>query len=121
MSTDKLLSVEGNKTIAEFMSKKTPSNRIDKYWLTVPGKDLKHWIDAYDLKYHSSWDWLMPVLKKIKEVNSTLDADEVRFIIFELSLFDDISDVWLATLQFIQWYNLYITELVENFKKYGLP
>ena len=41
--------VEGNRLIAEFMEGKIPG------WPS-------------DLKYHSSWDWIMPVIYKIESI-----------------------------------------------------
>lgn len=53
---------EGNKLIAEFME-----------WSEFPGNMLKEKLGVApkrieDLKFHSSWDWLMPVVEKIESI-----------------------------------------------------
>jgi hypothetical protein len=92
--------VEGNKLIAEFMG------------------DKGH--DMLSYQYHSSWDWLMPVVERIGEMPS---------INFNLSSFDGavfydddykhtasgnriakkentmIQSTWLAVVEFIRWHN----------------
>lgn len=104
-----------NKLIAEFMGyskiKSTNSDRtvwthLEYGTLTEKGLSL--------LKYHTSWDWLIPVVKKI----FTLSFSEVKGLEEEWSnknkgLFDpdlcglhsDISTVYNCTVEFIKWYN----------------
>jgi hypothetical protein len=57
--------IEGNKLIAEFMGLKRNVNNknylYDKYWISARG-----------LKYHSSWDWQIPVYGKITLAVKTL-------------------------------------------------
>ena len=60
--------MEGNKLIAEFMQKGSKSLGIYDF-------DGCHYrLD--ELKFHSSWDWLMPVLKKI---NLQLNPDNYNY------------------------------------------
>ena len=57
--------MKDNKLIAEFMGMTT--SEIDESMMifkTPQGNDV---IYLDELKYHESWDWLMPVLKKINE------------------------------------------------------
>jgi hypothetical protein len=63
---------ESNKLIAEFMGggwtgKIQPF--YDERWVECPPMGIEY---IKDLKYHSSWDWLMPVVEKIEE---TYDVD----------------------------------------------
>ena len=53
--------MENNKIIAEFMG--IESYKSTKYTMFVY-EENNHRTDV-DLHYHTSWDWLMPVLKKI--------------------------------------------------------
>lgn len=57
--------IEGNKLIDIFMH---PKHTISGYWI--------HWNDGHGsqshietLEYHSSWDWLMPVVLKISDIH----------------------------------------------------
>lgn len=58
--------IEGTKIIAEFDGWKhypTPKQTGNGYW-NFPEKGYAQWsLDA--MKYHTSWDWLMPVVEKI--------------------------------------------------------
>jgi hypothetical protein len=87
-----VLSVEeGNKIIAKF--------------------DGKQKIHPNDLKYHSSWDWLIPVYEKIArvwhglnnkqigQVKTIIDALQNRLVLAE------ISGVHEFCIHFIQWFN----------------
>lgn len=53
---------EGNKIIAEFMGEFRVSS--DMY---ATGSSHNVWYEG-DLKYHTSWDWLMPVIEKISRI-----------------------------------------------------
>lgn len=58
-----------NKAIAEFMQLET-----DNESYLTPGRTRTvylidgKWIPLRKLKYHSSWDWLMPVVRKIYDI-----------------------------------------------------
>ena len=52
--------VNDNKLIAEFMGYKNPSNAADIWY-----------------HYDTSWDWLMPVINKIRSMYSTYEVEEV--------------------------------------------
>lgn len=107
---------EGNKLIAEFMG-----------WIYVD--EYSHWYDPKwerytHLIYHTSWDWIVPVLQKISEIfkidteNKTPDYNKtggivtwttpmmtqymkINFGIRNL----DISKVYSEVVEFIKWYN----------------
>jgi hypothetical protein len=94
---------EGNKLIAEFMGYK----RNDGY--SGDFARLKHWNiepfgwhDDEQLKYHSSWDWLMPVVKKCCICNN-----KRGMTIFNQNDFyiGDIDAVWQSAVHFIKRYN----------------
>ena len=56
---------ENNNLIAEFMG-------VDQI-------DIDYAIDEYgQLKYHLSWDWLMPVVEKIESFQDGEDGDSMR-------------------------------------------
>ena len=60
--------IEGNKLIGKFdgliLRKANQSYNIGQWWIRDENKKLK--FVCYDgrLKYHESWDWLIPAIKK---------------------------------------------------------
>jgi len=107
---------ENNKLIAEFMGMK-PSKIFGKYSISkdhctcnedTPDKAMNGF--ASIAKYNTSWDWLMPVVKKVREVhNVELSVDQytdTQSIINRISPYDyDINQVYKAIVEFITWYN----------------
>ena len=62
-------------------------------------------IDTYqetnsNLKYHISWDWLIPVVQKIEQ-----DCEGVPQEMLNISLYSDINEVYRAVIEFIKEYN----------------
>jgi len=59
--------------------------------------------DVGDLKYHSSWDWLMPVVSKCREESNEEDSHwEAIYYSLEGC---DINVTYHAVLGFIKQYN----------------
>lgn len=143
--------IEGNKLIAEFMGLKLIdiSSKMEELykkpiWVSknfdesdvpdeIPYKDDWQWDKFYPqvekLSYHSSWDWLMPVVEKIeslgfwvkimghtsfdnkykscdiKKQKSKSDGDYLYN--YEGDWMESkIESVWLAVVEFIKWYNI---------------
>lgn len=68
-----------------------------------------------DLKFIKSWDWLIPVIKRIREiVNTNLSIDEYHNTVRisqQLNPYDyDIQSIFKAVVEFIKWYNQYKNE-----------
>lgn len=95
-----------NKLIAEFMGlEQTPTG----LFVTKKGA-----IRVWELEYHISWDWLMPVVEKINtmepsEFNYHVD-NMTRFRMEQgkiqmLSITSPMRIVYSAVLDFIKWYN----------------
>jgi predicted PurR-regulated permease PerM len=63
--------------------------------------------DLSAMKYHTSWDWLKPVVEKINKLATSGDAINgiTENIIFSFSIFAPMKDTHAAVYQFIQWYN----------------
>ena len=115
--------IEGNKLIAEFMGFKRKSGAAEHF--EVPKeKQLEYRAINLDLKnmpYHSSWDWLMPVVEMIEtdasqetghnEIHITENTCEIfrmSYIKPQFKNFDSkskITAVWKTVVQYIQWYN----------------
>ena len=82
---------EGNKLITEFMKNKPP-------------KII--WADSY---YHNSWDWLMPVVSKVRKINNAINKtahdDCGDKDILDGLMVIKIGLVYDGVVKFIEWYN----------------
>ena len=108
---------ENNKLIAEFMGGITSekNNRIvqgyQNIWLPVHG--VCRWDTVEEgrgkiLKYHLSWDWLMPVIDKITSNDSYQKYVAQTNILNEGGIFINpkfIKATYNNVVEFIQWYN----------------
>ena len=110
-----------NELIAEFMGAcedHVHAKLGDYVWFKEPLFKI-HLYKKADLKYHTSWDWLMPVVEKIdilysdnfppdflkkilaKEPNGT----EPYLDVIALPLSTPIGEAHKAVVEFIKWYN----------------
>lgn len=69
-------------------------------------KDIVQW---YDFKYHTSWDWLMPVISKIDKLMLDQPIDS-PFEVNAEEIFTSLREVNIKltfnkVCQFIEWYN----------------
>lgn len=95
---------EGNRLLAEFMGWKITGTQFrnipDNY---KDPNDSDNILSIDDFEYHSSWDWLMPVVQKIKATDTGLD---VYSLYVEDSLRTaNIKEVYEAVIDFIKNYN----------------
>ena len=94
-----------NKIIAEFMGCTHPFNEVTDATLYKVSHGT---FEASELKYDTSWDWLMPVVKKCligqTEVSRGLTNTNVSHILDALC-YQDISRTYKAVLTFIKDYN----------------
>ncbi len=112
--------IEGNKIIAKFM---------DGVYCEYPDKIFpgefgyrfpaeiqnSSWWNEKSLKYHSSWDWIMPVWKKIGgkmyEIRRTVSGEEYQraavLTQHVLKAFQkaDIDSAFLWIVESVKWYN----------------
>lgn len=143
--------IEGNKLIAEFMGYKKCQFNYGRYEL--PFRELENDLingekyGAYfiegrlryeflpeEMKFHYSWDWLMPVVEKIESLTYINDNNETDYWFFkkgnhcvgfwldtwgkpyQVKGVEDhtysfrlqetlIQSTWLAVVEFIKWYN----------------
>ena len=124
---------EGNKLIAEFMGQTetdndlvfnsningTTSNSVFSGWVKkeqeytrgVPlfvVKNNRTQIDYMrkNLKYHSSWDWLMPVVEKCLTISVESEEYEIHYAFIHNALWSiNIKSVFDEVVEFIKWYN----------------
>lgn len=107
---------ESNKLIAEFMGAElgNPDSDGRECYTGIPVNGMgtiTYWTER--MKFHTSWDWIMPVVEKIERIK------DVHFVISELgcdiySFGYKVSDtreetkiltIYKAVVEFIQWYN----------------
>lgn len=104
--------IEGNRLIAEFMG-------LPHHYDTDDNLMFEHCEDSLiypqDLGYHTSWDWLMPVVEKIETLEDgdaivTIEMDNCQIVygldnaaLFDTS--DKIGNTYAAVVEFIKWYN----------------
>ena len=91
--------MKDNKLIAEFMEHEPIVKGNDVYY------ELNHirLTSADDLRYHNSWDWLMPVLDKVKKIRCLPDEHDESFSWVCKS--SDIEAEYNAVVEFIKEYN----------------
>lgn len=97
---------EGNKLITEFIECKKDKNWEN--WYKVPKKYQKDFRTSafgigFSCEFHCSWNWLMPVIKKILEITVELDEMEMYYSIIDQ--IPHIEQVFYAVVEFIKWYN----------------
>lgn len=70
---------------------------------------LNHGKYIYDLEYNTSWDWLMPCVKKVSDLIDSgnlygLDIDFFKSM-QDWILSVNIENAWSDLVEIIQWYN----------------
>ena len=99
-----------NKLIAEFMGyvNTTPT---DKDFNIYEHPETKKLIETMSMQFHTSWDWLMPVVEKINVMVSTTSDDYDVQLQYDKTLGElptmcsNIDWVYKAVVEFIKWYN----------------
>lgn len=103
-----------NEKIAEFMGlrRQEPGeyNKVS-YWMP-DSKDKRKkgdFIGYFDsMRYDTSWDWLMPVVQKIRSVGNTTGDFNTHLKLWDDILnsfgYIDIKKTYDASLAFITWY-----------------
>lgn len=104
---------KGNKLIAEFLNLKQGDA-----WQVWNGH--RDYSEISDLKYHSEWGWVMPVVEHIESlgfISSVVKMAGGGHLAYFLPEYTDdnigcsdrheskITAVWLAVVAFIEWYN----------------
>lgn len=108
--------LEGNKLIAEFMKFDSHLGNVNIIaCLAIPEYDFNK------LPYHSSWDWLMPVVEKIEQLDGLYISVKIHDsicdiiqhipngrtkLLFQRSGGEKIQCTWQAVVEFVKWYNL---------------
>lgn len=101
---------ESNKLIAEFMKVQSENGIVFQDANTG---------DFHEIKYHSSWDWLMPVYRKIEIIGYGVGTEGSR-IMKEAKAFltgANITDFHVSIVEFIKWYNTQPKARLEYLRK----
>ena len=101
--------IEGNKLIAEFMG----------YELAGPGFPSGYFVNNdyfhfENLKFHTSWNWLMPVVEKIESLGmqfwigkyaSSVTHEKIGDLEIHEKGNDKLIVIYNLSVKVIQWYN----------------
>ena len=86
-----------NKLIAEFMGMDSFKDSLASLHQGKINVD----VDVYEqAQYHTSWDWLMPVVDKIEQVNEGVPEQMLH-----VSLYSTIDEVYNSVVEFIKLIN----------------
>ena len=106
---------QNNRMIAEFMGL-VESSIPNKYW-TKKTEDGFGDGKLIDLEYHTSWDWLMPVVYKIESLGYSVNISRIKVSINHIGSEEEMFSwvcgdpskkmeiLYETLLQFIEWYN----------------
>jgi hypothetical protein len=109
---------EGNKLIADLVGAKyLPENDVWDFGNSDPFPLVSGPFTGR-LRYHYSWDWLMPVVEKIEATDDGYYDVRIMGSYCEILTFDGdvivqmsegenpkITATWMAVVKFIEWYN----------------
>lgn len=120
--------LKGNKLIAKFMQleKKIVAKGLIEYMYTHKFTQHGFYETTHEfcLLFHSSWDWLIPVVEKIEATNRIndnewypyqvtiwntsciiSDGNNANKIVHTVTENNKIEATWSAVVKFIKWYN----------------
>tara|TARA_R100001129_G_C5132868_1_gene193664 strand:+ start:47 stop:319 length:273 start_codon:yes stop_codon:yes gene_type:complete len=89
--------MKDNKLIAEFMELPIGHMEVVKEPFIYEHNGV--WFCESELLYHTSWDWLMPVVNKIE-----IECEGVPPQLLDCSLYSEINEVYQAVVEFIKQY-----------------
>ncbi len=111
---------EKNRMIAEFIGHEEEQTESGEFVYAIEFQNSEKLNDiqieffyANELKYHTSWDWLMPVIKEISNktgyVYVMYDTDSYFTNMGDSFYFgggfESIEQTHIAVVEFIEWYN----------------
>lgn len=94
---------ENNLLIAEFMGMTygDPNDDSVMIQMTPKGNEV---VPIESMEYHTSWDWLMPVVEKCF-VKQEEVSDDLSFKLNDALLETNIESLYKAVVEFIKQYN----------------
>lgn len=106
--------IKGNALIAKFMGgefrENLPYTWIKSGWFNTPANDSLSIVQDYDLKYHKSWDWIVPVAHKCCKEISELGFDKrgswnpklgYSPKIYSMNINSEIHEIWNAIVSYL--------------------
>jgi hypothetical protein len=96
------LTQENNRLIAEFMGWDILSPTTIPFNLHLSNLEVDSG-EIANLKYHSSWDWLMPIVSKCRKESNAEDS-HWESVYYSLEGCD-IDVTYQSVVDFIKWYN----------------
>jgi hypothetical protein len=90
---------------------------IGDYVVNLSKNEYREW---EDVAYDTSWDWLVPVVEKIENLNQA--SVDIYYNCCEIAIPDDmirvdghskIESTYKAVIEFIKWYNASLTKPSE--------
>lgn len=97
--------MKDNKLIAEFMGLELEETLKGIYVYAIKKVEGTDFFELKELKYHTSWDWLMPVANEIiksrDEQNADWDLTDLKYALQTTN----IEYVYKAVVEFINEYN----------------
>ena len=107
--------MKDNKLIAEFMGAVgTPKYNPTEWDVYITGcldvdsddENAQQFYTPDEMKYHTSWDWLMPVHKKCMFTPNFSGDDQLRTLLIDAVIDADINRLYDAVVEFIKEYNV---------------
>ena len=104
--------LEGNKLIAEFMGLKKQGFGANEYFIDNGYRIVA---TSNGLQYHTSWDWIMPVVEKIEDDGYIVyikqeicyirnKTNSIKNLVY-MCHYPKITAVFMVVVEFIKWYN----------------
>lgn len=100
---------EGNKIIAKFMG--LPYCLSDLETDNFGDQDVERWAifnhyyTASEMRFHTSWDWLMPVCKKAAIGEAEISKEGIHLLesVYGAITSFDITQAFRAIVEFLEW------------------
>ena len=68
--------------------------------------DWNSWLFPEQMLFHSSWDWLMPVVEKCLTISVESEEYEIHYAFIHDALWSiNIKSAFYEVVEFIKWYN----------------
>ena len=101
-----MVTTEENKLIAEFMGYETYEHTDSVAIRLKEGNEFSEELGHIHTKYHCSWDWLMPVVEKIRDMKGlTLPKTLDWLSDWLMQPVESRKQIFEAVVEFIKWYN----------------